>query len=130
MTAFVADTHALLWHLMEPRRLGRGARRAFAAADAGRTLCYVPAIVLVEAWLLHERGRTRVGAAQVLATLAAHPGYSLLPLDAEQVVEFGGHPAVRDPMDRLILCAALVTGSKLVSADGQLGGQGVEVVWD
>jgi PIN domain nuclease of toxin-antitoxin system len=90
----------------------------------------VPAISLVEIWLLHERGRLRIGPAQILDVLAGHPGYAVLPLDIEQAVEFGGLPSIRDPMDRMIVTAARATGSRLVSGDSALSGHGVEVVWD
>lgn len=130
MASLVADTHALVWHLTDPDRLGRAARRAFASADAGRSLCHVPAIALVEVWLLYERGRLRVGPAQILGTLAGHRGYSVLALDVEQALEFGALAAVRDPMDRLILSAARTMGSRLVSRDGALDGHGVERIWD
>ncbi len=73
MTTVVADTHALVWHLVAPRKLGKGARRAFAATDSGRWMCHV--------------------------------------------------------MDRLILAAARVTGSRLVTVDDSLGGYGVDVIW-
>jgi PIN domain nuclease of toxin-antitoxin system len=130
VTSFVADTQGLVWHLTEPRRLGRGARRAFAAADAGRRLCHVPVIVLVEVALLAERGRLRVGVAQVLEALAGHPGYAVLPLDIEQALAFASLVAIRDPMDRLVVAAARATGSRLVSSDRALSGRGVERVWD
>lgn len=130
MTAFVADTHGLVWHLTDPRRLGRGARRAFGAADAGRWRCHVPAIVLVEVALLAERGRLRVGLAQVLEALAGHPGYAVLPLDIEQALAFSSLVSIRDPMDRLVTAAARATGSRLVSSDRALSGYGVERIWD
>jgi PIN domain nuclease of toxin-antitoxin system len=130
MPALVADTHAILWHLLDPRRLGKAARRAFAAADVGRAMCYIPAATLVEVWLLHERGRLRVGPAQILDTLAGHPSYGVLPFDVEQAIEFGALPAIRDPMDRMIVAAARITGSRLVTADESLAVRGVETVWD
>ncbi len=130
MTSVVADTHAFVWHLTDPKRLPKAARRAFLAADEGRWLCHLPAIVLVETWLLYERGRLRVGPAQLLDAIAGHPGYAVLPFDVEQAVEFGGFASVRDPMDRMILAAARTTRSRLVSGDGALAGHGVDVVWD
>ena len=130
MVTLIADTHALVWHLTNPSRLGRAARRAFASADAGRWLCHVPAIVLVEVWLLHERGRLRVTPAQMIETLATHSGYVVLALDVEQALEFGSLTTVRDPMDRLVLAAARATGSRLVSGDERLDGYGVERIWD
>lgn len=130
MIAFVADTHALVWHLTDPGRLGRGARRAFAAADAGRWLCHVPAIALIEISLLNERGRLRIGAAQVVETLAGHSGYAILPLDLEQALAFAALVSIRDPMDRLVMAAARATGSRLVSSDQALSGHGVDRLWD
>jgi PIN domain nuclease of toxin-antitoxin system len=130
VASLVADTHALVWHLTTPGRLGRAAGRAFAAADAGRAVCYVSVIALVEIWLLYERGRLRFSPAKILETMGDHPGYAVLPLDIEQVLEFGTLALVRDPMDRLILAAARATGSRLVSADEALGGHGVDRVWD
>jgi len=127
---FVADTHALVWHLTEERRLGRAARRLFRSADAGRNLGYVPAISLVEIALLYEKGRLRVSLARILETLAGHTGYAVLPLDLEQSMAFASFPGVRDPMDRLVLAAARATGSRLVSADEALDGHGVERIWD
>jgi PIN domain nuclease of toxin-antitoxin system len=130
MPPLVADTHAIVWHLFDPRRLGKAARRAFAAADAGRSMCHIPAVTLVEVWLLHERGRLRLGPAQILEALAGHPSYGVLPFDVEQAIEFGALPAIRDPMDRMIVAAARITGSRLVTADEALAVHGIETVWE
>lgn len=126
----VADTHAVVWHLTAPSRLGAAARRALARADEGRWLCCVPAIALVEIALLRERGRMAVGVDEVLRALAGHPGYAVLALDADQAVEFAALVGVKDPMDRLVLAAARATGSRLVSSDDALDGFGVERLWD
>lgn len=127
---FVADTHALVWHLMDEKRLGKAARRAFRSADRGQAVCYVPAITLVEVALLYEKGRLRNGPARVAEAIAAHGGYAILALDLEQALGFAALPAVRDPMDRLILAAARLTSSRLLSADEALDGHGVERVWN
>jgi PIN domain nuclease of toxin-antitoxin system len=116
--------------LTAPRRLGAAARRAFAAADDGRWLCCVPAIVLVEIALLKERKRVVVGVDDVLRALAGHPGYAVLALDADQSVEFSALVGVKDPMDRLVLAAARATRSRLISSDDALDGFGVERLWD
>jgi PIN domain nuclease of toxin-antitoxin system len=129
-TVVVADTHALVWRFTDPDRLGRAARRAFDNVDTGRWLCHVPVIVLVEIGLLHERGRVDVGPVEVLGAVGPHPGYAVLDLDLEQVSEFVSLPAIRDPMDRLILAAARAMRARLVSSDGALTGHGVERLWD
>ena len=129
MREVVADTQALVWHLVEPRKLGKSARRAFAAADSGRLLCHVPAIVLVELALLSERGRIRLGVQQVLASLAAHSGYALLPLDVEQCLEFGALIGIKDPMDRLVAAASRVVHARLISSDAVFDPH-VDRIWD
>lgn len=85
MASFVADTHAFVWFLTAPQRLGRRARRLLAAADEGRSLCVVPAIALVEIALLKERGRVAIGVDAVLRAIDGHRGCAILALDAERV---------------------------------------------
>jgi PIN domain nuclease of toxin-antitoxin system len=130
MERVVADTHAVVWYLTEPRKLGAAARRAFAAADDGRWLCCVPAIALVEISLLNERGRTEVSPGDVLKALAGRSGYAVLGLDAEQAQEFAVLRGLKDPMDRLVVAAARATRSRLLSIDDTMDGYGVERLWD
>ena len=130
MDRLIADTHAIVWYLAAPRKLGAAARRAFEAADAGRALCCVPAIALVEIAMLRERGRIAVGVGEVLRALGGRPGYVVLALDAVQALEFAGLVGVRDPMDRMVLAAARATKSAVMSVDDALDGFGVERVWD
>jgi PIN domain nuclease of toxin-antitoxin system len=54
---YAADAHAMLWHLFEPRRLGAGARAAFADADSGSSRVFLPAVVVAEMIMVIERGR-------------------------------------------------------------------------
>jgi len=130
MISIVADTQALVWHLTDPARLGRAAQRALVAVDSGRWSCHVPAIALVELSLLYERRRVRVSTADVIAALTDHPGFAVLALDLEQAVEFAALPGLRDPMDRLIVAAAIATSSRLISSDEKLDGYGVDRIWD
>lgn len=118
MSVLVADTQAILWQLSEPHRLGRAARRAFAAAEAGKGVCHVPATVLIEIALLHERGRVGLGAKQVAEMLGSHSAYAVLPIDIQQCLEFAALIGIKDPMDRLIAAAARVTKGRLLSSDG------------
>jgi PIN domain nuclease of toxin-antitoxin system len=130
MNRLIADTHTVVWHLTAPRKLGAAARRELDAADAGRTLCCVPAIALIEIALLQERGRVAVGVGDVLRALAGRPGYAVLALDGDQALEFAGLVGLKDPMDRLVVAAARATRSPVLSVDPALDGWGVERVWD
>jgi PIN domain nuclease of toxin-antitoxin system len=75
--ACVLDTHALLWYLTKPERLGKRAARVLAQVDRGTTRAWIPAIVAVELVLLGEAGRTRVGLVEVEEALRRNPASSL-----------------------------------------------------
>ena len=131
MRALVVDTHALAWHLTAPEKLGKSARRLLAMADAGKAQAWVPAIVLVEMALLHERGRLRFGADRVVSALAAQPGWQVLALDIEQCLAFAQLAAIRDPMDRLIASATRsVKGATLVSRDEAFDAATIAREWE
>ena len=125
------DTHALVWYLSRPKRLGRSARSLLREADTGRVSVLVPAIVAIELSLLREAGRDIVGVPQLEALLAAQPAFRLLPLDLPQAREFALLQSVRDPFDRLILAAARMAGAPLITADATIHSSAlVEAIWD
>jgi PIN domain nuclease of toxin-antitoxin system len=89
----------------------------------------VPAVVLIEIALLHERRRLRLGALQVAEMLVPHPAYAVLPIDVPQTLEFAALVGILDPMDRLIAAAARVQKARLVSSD-EVFDTYLERIWD
>lgn len=125
------DTHALVWFLSRPKRLGRAAVRWLRDADAGRAEILVPAIVPVELTLLREAGRDVIGSSQVEALVAGYPAFVLHPLDMTQANEFVLLEALGDPFDRLIVAAARTAGVPLITADSTIDASAlVETIWD
>ena len=57
MKSYVTDTHTLIWHMMQSRKLSSGARRAFQDAEQGMAQILVPTIVLVESAFIFARNR-------------------------------------------------------------------------
>jgi PIN domain nuclease of toxin-antitoxin system len=132
---YVTDTHALLWHLYMPARLGVAARNAFHAADQGDALIYIPAVVLAEVLMVVQRGRlSGVSLAQLLPHLEAIRGsrnYALAPLQPATII--GSHIFVQIPdiFDRLIVAEAIEREAPLLSRDGVIKASGlVSLVWD
>jgi PIN domain nuclease of toxin-antitoxin system len=127
----VLDTHALVWYLARPERLGRAARRVLREVDRGRAGALVPAIAAVELALLRGLGRTRLGIPELEATLERNAAISVLALDLEQAREFAALEALRDPFDRMIVAAARASRAPLVTADAAISSSGlVSVVWE
>lgn len=131
MKSAVIDTHALVFYLSAPRRLGKSARRWLRDAEAGRVSIIVPAVVPLELTLLREGGRRVVGPAEVGALLAVQPAFALRPLDLDQVVEFSLLGALPELFDRIIVAAARVAGAPLITRDEVIADSGLTpTVWD
>jgi len=129
MAEYVLDTHACLFALAAPKKLGRRARRALDQADAQGQDVWLPAAVAAEVVMLKELGRTDLGVPALRQALE-HSCWRFLPLDLRQIDEFAALTAIRDPFDRLIVAAARSTGAKLISRDAALQKLGlVEVIW-
>lgn len=127
----VLDTHACVYALIAPNRLGKAARRAITNAEAGRSVAWVPAAVAAELVLLRELDRIKVGLPELRAAMEASSGLRFLALDLRQMDEFAAHRAIADPFDRLIVSACRAVDARLVSRDTALADSGlVRVLWD
>ncbi len=74
MTTYVADTHAVIWYLLDAPDLSAPARTAFQSASMAGDPVFVSAITLVEITYLAEKGK-----------LPAHmPGTVAHAIDDEQ----------------------------------------------
>ena len=59
MTSVVADTHAVLWALLQPQKLSAKALAAFTHAKLSGDPVYVASITLVETCYLEEKRETQ-----------------------------------------------------------------------
>ena len=130
MSDLVLDTHACLYALASPDRLGVAARRALKQVEAGRAVAWIPAAVVAEIVLLRELGRVRVGFPELTDVFATSSAFRFLPLDLRQLDEFSAHVALRDPFDRLIVSACRAVRATLLTKDEALAERGlVRVLW-
>lgn len=134
MSDYVADTHALYWHLINDASLSVTARRLLVEADQGVNRVLVPGIALVELVYLTERGRTAPEALEAILARVDSPrtDYTLAPLDQETARALRRVPraAVPDMPDRIIVATALQLGLPLISRDAAIHRAGVvPVIW-
>ena len=131
MPDLVLDTHACVYALVAPARLGKAARRALADVEAGRATAWIPAAVVAELVLLRELGRVDIGLPELRTALEHAPSLRFLALDLRQLDEFAAHTAIRDPVDRLIASACRAVDGRLVTKDDSLRRSGlVRTVWN
>jgi PIN domain nuclease of toxin-antitoxin system len=84
MSSVVADTHAVLWSLLQPQKLSASALAAFDQARLLGEPVYVASISLVETLYLEEKGRLQKGTLAYLknALQGDDSGLLLVPLDS------------------------------------------------
>ena len=130
MADVVLDTHACVYALSAPARLGKAARRALREVEAGRATAWVPAAAVAELVLLRELGRTGIGLPELRLAMEQAPRLRFLGLDFRQLEEFAAQVSIRDPFDRLIVSACRAVGGLLVTKDASLADGGlVRTVW-
>lgn len=127
----VLDTHAWVWWLTKPEKLGKRASKAIDRAER----IGVPAISVWEVAMKAEAGKLKFDRPYALwieEALVEDDRTDLLPLSAP--ISAG---AVRlswdhaDPADRFIVSTALTYEAALVSADERIQRSGlVKCVWD
>jgi PIN domain nuclease of toxin-antitoxin system len=116
-SAYLLDTHAALWALERPEKLGTAARKA---ASSGPNVLSV--VTYWEVMLKSRKGKLDVGDPRMwwheaLEQLAA----TVLPLRPEHVAAvYRLAPIHKDPFDRMLIAQATVEGLALVSADAEV----------
>jgi PIN domain nuclease of toxin-antitoxin system len=119
------DTHVVLW--LYERSVQR-LKPALAHLE-GRKVALSP-MAMLELEYLREIGRSRVGAAIILAELSVSVGLELARTPWEQVVSVALSLGwARDPFDRLIAAHALTDRVPLVTADKRLRASCPNAIW-
>jgi PIN domain nuclease of toxin-antitoxin system len=126
----VLDTHAWIWWVSEPSRLGKSARRVL---DGAKRIG-VPAICCLEVATLAARGRITLDRPPLewLHTALALPRVELLTLTPAVAVKAAAFPSTfpGDPADRLVAATAVLESAVLVTKDDRIRQSGaVETIW-
>jgi PIN domain nuclease of toxin-antitoxin system len=130
--AGVTDTHALLFHSTGRKQLGPAARALFGAAEKGRALIYVPAIVVVEIGLLARAVRVNLHrpVRQFFGDLFSNPAFQPHALDARQAFDADELRFTRDHFDALVVAAARDLDLPLITRDETIIESGlVKTIW-
>lgn len=122
---YLLDTHAFLWSLGAPEKLGREARRIL---ENPETMVFVSAVSAVEIAIKRTLGK--LAAPDGLGELIVARGFQELPLryaHGEALATLPRHH--EDPFDRMLVAQALVERLKILSCDEQLRAYPVRIIW-
>lgn len=117
--SYLLDTHAFIWSVLEPARLGEKSRAAL-TDPSGEV--FVSAVSFWEISLKTALGKlTLEGCSPETLLEAAHAqAFELLPLSPEDACAFHQLPktAHRDPFDRMLIWQAIRGRHTLITRDG------------
>lgn len=130
---FVTDTHALVWHLFNPARLGSKATAAFQKVQQGQAVLIMPLVVIAEMAMVVEKGRVSATMGQfqaVIAQMQSSTNYQINALTLPLVLTAMRLTQIADIFDRLIVAETQAVNAKLITVDSEIAGSGiVPVVW-
>ena len=132
LNAAVTDTHPLVFHAQGGRQLGARAKAVFAAAEAGRTIIYVPAVVIWEVTLLARAVRINLHrpVRAFFGDLFSNPAFQPHGLDPEQLFDADELRFTRDPFDALVAASARGLRLPLITRDQEIKKSGtVTTLW-
>jgi PIN domain nuclease of toxin-antitoxin system len=126
----VLDTHAWLWWVSDPSKLGKAGRQALRSSRA----IGVPAICCLEVATLAARGRIVLDrpVMEWLHVALDQPRVDLLPVSPAVAVQAATFPPQfpGDPADRLIAATALLEFAPLITKDERLTRfEAIRTIW-
>jgi PIN domain nuclease of toxin-antitoxin system len=128
----VTDTHALIFHAAGGGVLGPKAKAAFAEAERGEGIIYVPMAVIWEVSLLARAVRInlRRPVRTFFADLFSNPAYQPHALETDQIFDADELRFTRDPFDALIVASARDLNLALITRDAMIRESGVvRTIW-
>lgn len=131
---YIADTHTIIWYVVEPKRLSRAIKSIFKRTENYTDQIIVPSIVIVETTMLVQRQKVSELALGFLTSLSedAEASIRVYPLTLA-VAEAAGHfgpAAIPELADRIIAATALHLGLPLLTADPAIQSSDlIETIW-
>lgn len=127
---YLADTVAIVRHLLHHPALGSKASRALQETDDGLHRVYLSAISLMEVLYLSEAKRIELPLDELLTYISRTPNYAIIPVDSDIVSAAVDIDDVPELHDRIIVATAryldvpIITGDRVIAASRH-----VESIW-
>jgi PIN domain nuclease of toxin-antitoxin system len=130
---FIADTHALLWHLINDPKLSQVAKSALATVDQGQAMLVIPAVVLTEVVQVVMKGRIALSEQQLTAHIQAWQAAAnirMTNLTPQLILASRQYPIIPDIFDRLIVAEALALDVPVITKDTSItDSQLARIIW-
>jgi PIN domain nuclease of toxin-antitoxin system len=114
---YVVDTHALIWYLLNDKKLSQRAKTIFQAAEQNQTILVISAIVVAELYYANVKNKWFPDFAKLYADITGKPFVRFMPVDHTHIPDFMQDTAVPEMHDRIIAGVARRLGAPLMTSD-------------
>ena len=126
---YVTDTVGLIIYL-EKRKLGADSQQIFNSAEFGKTIIYVPAMVLAEILYLSERNKITANLHDVFQLFQKFPNFKEFSLNADVIKTTQQITDIPELHDRLISATATLLNLELITTDAKIKNSAfVKTIW-
>ena len=127
---FVADTHALVFALIDSPTLGKKAKEIFKRAEKKEVKIVFSIITLLELISLCEKKILPIEFNKLLDMILSNSSYDIFPLNESILRKISEFKQLRDLHDRAILATAFELRVPLITKDSKLKDYGlVKIIW-
>ena len=114
---YCVDTHALIWYLLNDKKLSVRAKAVFEAAENNQTLLVMSAIVLAELYYANVKNKWFADYGKLHADLISRPYMRFVPVDHLHIAEFAQDEIIPEMHDRIIAGVARRLRAPLITFD-------------
>lgn len=127
---YVVDTHALIWYLLNDKKLSQSAKAIFQVAEQNQTILIIPAIVMAELYYANVKNKWFPDFAKLYADISSKPFIRFTPVEPTHILDFTQDAGVPEMHDRIIAGVARRLNAPLISSDPLIAAAAiVTIVW-
>ncbi len=126
--AFLLDTHALLWSILDDTKLSTAARKKI---EDTKNTCYYSIVSLWEISIKHSLGALTLDMSLAECfDIINRTGFTELPIAKSHLLELNKLPYHhKDPFDRIIIAQAIHEKFALITKDSQINKYDLQTIW-
>ncbi|TES93718.1 MAG: type II toxin-antitoxin system VapC family toxin [Candidatus Cloacimonadota bacterium] len=129
MKYYIVDTHALVWRLLQSKKLSIKANKAFTEGIEGKTSLIIPAIVLLEVMSVLEKYGMEDRFLEILDDIERTPMYEICSINIEVLRETAKIKDIEELHDRVIVAIARMKNAAIITKDREIRNVYPKTIW-
>ncbi len=114
---FVTDTHALIWWFIESKKLSPKAPEIFKKCEDGKSIIYIPSIVIAEALSIFDKKRVSFNFKKLFKQINDSENFILIALDYPILQKMLDLKDIPELHDKIIVSTAKYFNLPVITKD-------------